>query len=192
MNILDMFSVDVSAMRHINGRPLHGISLFKLCEETLPKCSQDFPGLSETTSTEMQCKPQSPAMCSALRVRIMTTNVMSHDAYWNFTTWQLKGWKLCQAARPSEDPAAQSWPHYVATQSNASCIFMHCLPTYTNNIILYSWKTNSRAALLCRSRGNPLGGRTFLVHPWCQALLPSCHARCPRRTPSAECTFLAK
>lgn len=71
-----MFSVDVSAMRHTNGWPLHGISLFKLCEETLPKCSQNFPGLSKTTSTEMQCKPQSPAMCSALIVRIMTTNVM--------------------------------------------------------------------------------------------------------------------
>ena len=67
------------------------------------------------------------SQCPALIVRIMTTNVMNHDAYWNFTTWQLKGWKLCQAARPSEDPAAQSWPHYVATQSNASCIFMHCL-----------------------------------------------------------------
>ena len=52
-----MFSVDVSAMRHTNGWPLDGISLVKLCEETLPKCSQDFPGLSETTSTEMQCKP---------------------------------------------------------------------------------------------------------------------------------------
>ena len=41
-------------------------------------------------------------------------------------------------------------------------------PTYTNNIILYSWKTNSRAALLCRSRGNPLGGRNLS----CASLMP--------------------
>lgn len=164
------------------------------------------------------------AMQTAITSHVFSTDSSYHDnkcheVYWNFTTWQLKGWKLGQAARPSEDPAAQSWPHYVVTQSNASCIFMHCLTlwrlpnrssAFTSTSlgcqcrhtahphihyilsILYSRKTNSRAALLCRSRGNPLGGRTFLVHPWCQALLPSYHARCPRRTPSAECTFLGK